>query len=595
MLQVHNLSKYYGERCLFDEVCFTLTQGERAGLIGRNGHGKSTLFRIITGQEEADSGTISTPKGYEIGYLAQHFNFTQATLVEEAALSLRHDQVGEIFRAEKILAGLGFSEEDLTKSPGSFSGGYQLRINLAKLFLSEPDLLLLDEPTNYLDIVSIRWLVSELSSWKGELIIISHDRGFLESVTTHTLGISRRSVRKVPGAPSKLEALLTEEDQVYERTRANQLKKREETEAFIDRFRAKASKAALVQSRIKQLDKLTEMDELSQEKDLAFSFKEKATHAKYLLKAEALSFSYPQSPVAIKNLELVIKPGERLGIVGKNGLGKSTLLKLLANRLQPNSGEIGYHTTASLGFFAQTNVAELDKSRSVEEEIRSANESLSQSQVRGICGLMMFSGEDAIKKIASLSGGERSRVALGKLLTNPTNVLLLDEPTSHLDLEAVDALIKALKKFSGSIIIVSHSEMLLSEVTTRLIVFTEKGPTIFEGSYKNFLREGGWQDSISSGPSQNRNQPRTSGHNQDSKKELRKISKELRSLELRLSKVDTELQELDRLLAFQSARGNIQELQNIAEERASKDSELLLLLESLENLELQKEKFTSRV
>jgi ATP-binding cassette, subfamily F, member 3 len=590
MLQVTNLSKYYGERCLFAEATFSLQPRERAGLIGRNGHGKSTLFRILIGQEEQDEGTITTPKGYEIGYLAQVYNFSAPTLLEETCRGLRPEYQDEAYRAERVLMGLGFSEADFMQPPSSFSGGYQLRINLAKLFLSEPHLLLLDEPTNYLDILSVRWLVEELRSWPRECIIISHDRGFLDSVTTHTLGIYRRTIRKIPGNAAKLENLLAEEEEIHERTRVNQLKKREETEAFIRRFRAKASKASLVQSRIKQLEKMPEISEISVEQTLSFAFSERPTHAKFLIEAKGLSFAYPDSPLLFKDFSLALKPCDRLGIIGRNGLGKSTLLKLLGGIHPPRSGEIVEHSTLSRGYFAQTNVADLSADLTIEQEIRQVDPTLSTSRIRGICGMMMFSGDDALKRISALSGGERSRVALGKIIARPSNVLLLDEPTSHLDLESVDALIEALCEYKGVVIIVSHSEMLLKTVTTRLVVFQSGGPSLFEGNYEDFLRERGWEEEhqVRTSPSkrsQVADDRSSSVPKKDSSKEIRKLEKEQRQLEALFSKLDESQKMLEQDLCSLSAGGDYAAAQKIADKRQIIEQQIMETLEKIEQIE----------
>lgn len=268
MLTAANLTKSYGDRTLFEDVSFSLVAQERLGLVGRNGSGKSTLFRIILGEESPDQGSIVTPRGYRIGHLSQHLQFTQPTILREACLGLPADERDQEYRGEIILSGLGFTQDDLQRAPAEFSGGFQIRLNLAKLFLSEPNLLLLDEPTNYLDIVSMRWLTSFLRAWKGELMLISHDRLFMDSVTTHTMFIHRARIRKVQGDTAKLYAQVAQEEEIYEKTRVNEDKKRRDLEVFISRFRAQASKAALVQSKMKALERMGEKDELS-DKDRA--------------------------------------------------------------------------------------------------------------------------------------------------------------------------------------------------------------------------------------------------------------------------------------------------------------------------------------
>jgi ATP-binding cassette, subfamily F, member 3 len=292
VIKINQLSKSYFARELFTDVTFQMNAGERLGLVGRNGHGKTTLFRLILGQEEPDSGEITIPRNYRIGHLEQHLHFTQPTILEEAALGLPEEDSHSIYKAEAILFGLGFSHADLERAPREFSGGFQIRINLAKLLLSEPNLLLLDEPTNYLDITSVRWITRFLSNFKGELILISHDRDFMDRVTTHTAVIHRQKVRKVEGGTAKAYAQIVLEDEIHEKTRANEEKKRAQAEAFINRFRAQASKAKLVQSRIKMLERLPKLDELADVESLDFEFRYAPFSAKTLLEARDLSFGY---------------------------------------------------------------------------------------------------------------------------------------------------------------------------------------------------------------------------------------------------------------------------------------------------------------
>ncbi|HEX8949151.1 MAG TPA: ATP-binding cassette domain-containing protein, partial [Dissulfurispiraceae bacterium] len=274
MIQVGNLSKAYGQQVIFDEVGFTINAGERVGLVGRNGHGKTTLFRMILGEEHPDEGVIGIPNGYTIGHLSQHILFTEDSILKEGCLGLKPSEDGrdESYKVEAVLMGLGFSAEDFGRNPLELSGGYQVRLNLAKLLVSEPNLLLLDEPTNYLDIVSIRWIGQFLRSWENELILITHDRDFMDSVTTHTMGIHRCKIRKIPGPTSKLYQQILMEEEVYEQTRLNEEKKRKETEQFINRFRAQATRARAVQSKIKALQKKEQGEKLAGIKTLDFEF-----------------------------------------------------------------------------------------------------------------------------------------------------------------------------------------------------------------------------------------------------------------------------------------------------------------------------------
>jgi ATP-binding cassette subfamily F protein 3 len=497
MLQVTNIEKSYGKQALFDGVSFTINPGERVGLVGRNGHGKTTLFRMILDQEHPDSGTITVPSGYTIGHLSQHIHFTEDTVLKEACLSLpvNEDHRDETYKAETILHGLGFTNDDFDRSPSSLSGGYQVRLNLAKVLVSDPHLLLLDEPTNYLDIVSVRWLTQFLRAWKNELIIITHDRDFMDSVTTHTMGIHRCKIRKIAGSTQKLYDQILLEEEIYEKTRQNDEKKRKEVEQFINRFRAQATKARAVQSRIKALEKHEKLDKLDEIKALDFQFRYAPFAAKWLMTVEDLSFSFSSnSPNLIDGLTFSVGKKDRIAVIGKNGKGKTTLLNLLARELSPASGAVKLHPNTKIAYFGQTNINRLRPGKTALQEVMDAHPDHSQNESRSICGLMMFEGDNALKKVSVLSGGEKSRVLLGKLLVSPANLLLLDEPTNHLDMESIDSMIEAIEVFDGAVVIVTHSEMILEAVATKLIVFDGGTVSVFEGTYFDFLERLGWRD-----------------------------------------------------------------------------------------------------
>jgi len=494
VIKINQLTKSYFDRELFSEVTFQMNAGDRLGLVGRNGHGKSTLFKLILGQEEFDSGDIVIPRNYRIGHLEQHLQFHQPTILEEAALGLPEEEAHSIYKAEAVLSGLGFSQADFERAPGEFSGGFQIRINLAKLLLSDPNLLLLDEPTNYLDITSVRWISRFLSNFKGELIIISHDRDFMDSVTTHTAVIHRQKIRKFEGGTAKAYAQIVLEDEIHEKTRANEDKKRAHAEAFITRFRAQASKAKMVQSRIKMLERLPKLDDLAEIESLDFEFRHAPFAAKTLLEARNISFGYSEDNILFKDINLSINASDRIGVIGNNGKGKSTLLNVLSGGLTPLSGEIKTHPDMRIGYFGQTNIQRLDPKLTVEQEIRNANGALTRTQVRNICGTMMFSGDMALKKVTVLSGGERSRTLLGKILAHPSNLLLLDEPNNHLDMESIDALIESLQNFPGALLIVTHNEGLLRALATKLIVFQGGKADVIDAGYDEFLEKIGWED-----------------------------------------------------------------------------------------------------
>jgi len=494
MIKITNLTKTYGPQLLFDSASFNVNPRERVGLVGRNGHGKSTLVRLLLHQEEPDSGEITMPKGYVVGHLEQHLHFSQPSLLEEACLGLPPEQENDRWRVEKILFGLGFTESDLERHPGEFSGGYQIRLNLAKVLVSDPDLLLLDEPTNYLDIVSIRWLEKFLNGWKKELILITHDRTFMDSVTTHTMGIHRRKIRKIQGNTEKLYNQLAQEEEVYEKTRLNDEKRRKEIELFVTRFRAKARLAGLAQSRMKTLQKMEKRERLEKIENLEFEFSAEEFPAKVMLETHGVSFGYPGQADLFADLDLVVEKRDRIGIIGKNGKGKSTLLRLLAEELNPVSGSIKYHPKLKTGYFGQTNIQRLDASKTIEEELTAAEMTNNRRRARDIAGAMMFSGDMALKKIQILSGGERSRVLLGKLLLTPNHLLLLDEPTNHLDMDSCGALLEAIDAFEGSVIIVTHDEMFLHQIPTKFVVFDRNRAFVYHGTYQEFLDEIGWEN-----------------------------------------------------------------------------------------------------
>jgi ATP-binding cassette subfamily F protein 3 len=511
MIQVTGLEKELGARILFNDVTFALSKNERVGFVGRNGSGKSTLFKILMGEMEKEAGDISIPKNYSIGFLKQYIEFTKNTVLEECMQVLAADEKFDNYKAEKILFGLGFSEEDLAKNPLSFSGGFQIRINLTKVLLENHNLLLLDEPTNYLDIVSMRWLEGFLSRYPGEIILITHDRGFMDKVCTHTMGLHRQKLVKIKGNFLKYKTKIEEEEIVYENTRLNQEKKRKEIEAFVTKFKAKASKANQAQSRQKMLEKMEEIEALENVRNLDFKFNYKEFQAKTFLKARDLSFGYSMDKILFDKLDFYINSGEKIAVIGKNGKGKSTLLNLIAKKLKPVTGNVELHPSVSIGHFGQTNIQVLHPDNTIEEEINSVNAQLGTAKIRSICGTMMFTGDDAKKKIKVLSGGEKSRVLLGKILAKETNLLLLDEPTNHLDQESINELTNQLEAFKGACVVVTHNELMLKSFATKFIVFQKDSCSEFLGTYDEFLEKVGWEDEVLS--------------DSDKKQEERQVSK----------------------------------------------------------------------
>lgn len=550
MIQVDDLSLAYQGNSLFEGVSFTVNAKERCGLVGRNGSGKSTLLKLITQEETGDRGVITTPKGYKIGYLNQHIRFTEPTVVQEALLGLPLELREDLYRAEAMLFGLGFKQEDLDKAPALFSGGYQLRLHLAKVLLSDPDCLLLDEPTNYLDILSIRFLQRFLRQCGKEVILISHDREFMDSVTTHTLGLHRKKVKKYIGGTEALFAQIAQEEVLHEKTRESLEKKRAHLQSFVDRFGAKATKATQAQSRKKMLDRLPALEQLQALYDLDFSFHEKPFYGKKMIEMKEISFSYEETPVLIPSFSLEITPKERVAIIGKNGRGKSTLLRLIASDLKANSGSMRTFEGVEVGYFGQTHIARLHEDATVEEEIASANRSLNITQIKGICGKMMFTGDLARKKIKVLSGGEKSRVLLGKILAKPCNLLLLDEPTHHLDVESIEALIDAIEGFQGAVVLVTHSELFLHRLQTdQLIVCHSHKQSPFRGTYAEFLEKVGWEEEegVKSDKKQVSHKPQA---------RIKELEGDLRKYEKLIAKSESEIKAVQLKLSIASEAGD---------------------------------------
>lgn len=496
MIQVQNICKSFGTQELFNDASFLVAPRERVGIVGRNGSGKSTLFKIILGEEYLDGGKIDIPKNYSLGYLKQHIAFSHATVHEEACSVLKKNEDGwlDTHHVEAILFGLGFDESSMQKDPMLLSGGFQIRLNLAKVLASEPNMLLLDEPTNYLDIVSMRWLSRFLRGWKGEILLITHDRKFMDEVCTHIVGIYRKKFRKIQGTVAKLKETIRAEEEVAMRTQENDAHKREQLERVIDRFRFKASKAAMVQSKIKAVERLGEATRLEHERNLEFSFNEAPFPGKRMLQIKDLNFHFDGGPTLIQDLTVELFKGDRIAIIGPNGRGKTTFLNLIANELSPVSGSISLNPNILMNYFGQTNINRLNLENTVEEEIQSAVQSAERGKARSLAGLMMFSGDASQKRIRILSGGERSRVLLGKILATPCNLLLLDEPTNHLDMESIESLIDALEDYGGTAIVVSHDEELLQVFANKLIVFDGGKCFAFEGTYREFLEKIGWAE-----------------------------------------------------------------------------------------------------
>jgi ATP-binding cassette subfamily F protein 3 len=577
MLQVENLSKSYSTELLFDDVSFTLQKGEKCALIGRNGSGKTTLFKILKKEEEPDSGRIILPKGYKLGFLEQHIQFTEETTLDEALKGPIQKAPHEV---ESILFGIGFQKEQLESHPSLLSGGYHLRLKLAKLLSEEPNCLLLDEPTNYLDIGGLRWLENYLKTWKGECILISHERSFLDPLVNYTMGLHRKKLKRYQGDTENFYEKILEEEQLHEKTRVKLDKKKAHLEKFIQKFGAKATKASQAQSKAKVLAKIPPLAQLAALEDLSFSFSYLPFHGKKMATLEEVSFSYEPEIPLLQNVSLEIEKGKKIAIIGKNGMGKSTLLQLIGNLLTPTSGTITRSAQAQIGYFGQTHIDRLSGEKTIEEEIASSNPDLTYTEVKGLCGHMMFSGDAAKKKISLLSGGERSRVLLGKILAGESNLLLLDEPTHHLDIESIEALLEAIAIFEGTVILVTHSEEMLKKMETDILIICAKEKQhVFLGTYEEFLEKKGW-DQID----EKVVTPKKAKAPTLKCSEKTKIQTQISSLEKKIELAEQKHKELEALLLKACEKNILAEIQELSTKSEQLQNEISGLYEALDIL-----------
>ncbi|MGL4562961.1 MAG: ABC-F family ATP-binding cassette domain-containing protein [Brevinema sp.] len=560
MVQVFNLTKSYAHQDILKNISFTIHKREKVGLVGRNGHGKTTLFRMLAGLESPDSGNILFPKGYRVAYLKQEMTFKHDSVIEEVLSALPEDEIKENWKAEKILFGLDFSKEMIYQSPNILSGGWMSRINLAKVLISDADMLLLDEPTNHLDIVTIHWLINFLKAWRKELVLITHDRFFMDAIVDHTMAIHRKQIKKIKGSSEKIYEQIASEEEIYEKTRMNDAKEKERVELFIRRFRAKARLGGLVQSRVKSLEKKDSKNKLEKISDIEFEFNFKHFEARHMISIQDLSFGYQHDQLLIKDLSLEIFKGDRIAIVGKNGKGKSTLLRLLSDKLYPLNGQIKIHPQLTIGYYGQVAEQELNGMLTIEDEIASVLPSNQRALARSIAGAMLFEGPLALKKCDVLSGGEKARVLLGKLIATPTQCLFLDEPSNHLDMQSVDSLIDALDMFPGAIVFVTHNEMILHHIANRLVVFDGQYPYVFEGTYQEFLDTKGFSEETSETKQE-------APKEKISQKDLRKEkAKQLQELKKTTKPIEDTIQTLEHQIHHTEAR--IKEIQDLLIEAA---------------------------
>ena len=590
MLNAHQITVSFGGETLFDAISFRLGKGDRVGLIGKNGAGKSTLLRLMSQENTPTSGTFAFEKNCKIGYLSQDLDFEHGrTVLEEAYLAFEEiksieqrqeaihqfmettqdfesqsyfDQLDELnelntryemiggyhyqAKTEKILLGLGFSMRDLNAPTDTFSGGWRMRIELAKLLLRDNDILLLDEPTNHLDIESIIWLEQFLKKFKGALVLVSHDRMFLDQVTNRTIEIVQQRIFDFKKSYSKYmifrEELRTQQLAAHK----NQEKEIQQTEKLIERFRAKASKASMAQSLIKKLDKIDRIEiDPEENKRIKFEFAISHQPGKIILQTHNVSKAYEDKQV-LSDVNLEIERGEKIAFVGQNGQGKSTLAKIIVSEIQ-YQGEVKLGHNVQLGYFAQNQSTYLNGDQTVLESAEDSATPENRTKVRDLLGAFLFPGEVVDKKVKVLSGGERNRLALCKLLLQPFNVLIMDEPTNHLDIASKNVLKEALLKFKGTLILVSHDRDFVQGLCEKVISFRNQEVKPFLGDINAYLEDKQLASlkELEKGPEQGKSSSKSTGGDYKKQKKARSNEQKIIKVEKQISRLEKQIKEID--------------------------------------------------
>ncbi len=594
MLNIHNISVAFGGEYLFEEIAFRLNAGDRTGLIGKNGAGKSTLLKILNGDMSPDTGTIASDKEVKIGFLKQDIDFHQGrTVLEESyqafeeikklesdlahintQLAERTDYESDGYQqlmidlndlteryeilggynyqgdTEKVLQGLGFLREDFEKLTDTFSGGWRMRIELAKLLLQNNDVLLLDEPTNHLDIESIIWLEQFLRNYPGAVVIVSHDKMFLDNVTNRTIEISLGRIYDYNKPYSKYLVLRAEMKEQQLNAQKNQEKQIQQTEKLIEKFRAKASKASMAQSLIKKLDR---MDRIAVDEDdnsvMNLRFPISVTPGKVVAEMEGLEKSYGAKEV-LKGIDLLVERESKIAFVGQNGQGKTTLAKIVVGELE-HGGTLKLGHNVQLGYFAQNQADYLDGEKTIHDTMIDAANEKNRSKVRDILGSFLFRGEEVDKYVKVLSGGERNRLALAKMLLQPFNVLVMDEPTNHLDIKSKNVLKQALKSFEGTLILVSHDRDFLQGLTDKVYEFKDGGIKEYLGDIDFYLE----QRNAENFRKIERKEKATAakkiqkgGNDYEKQKKLKSLNNKLGSIEKKITALEKEVREFDHQL-----------------------------------------------
>ena len=636
MLNIHNLSVAFGGEYLFEEIAFRLKAGDRVGLIGKNGAGKSTLLRLLSKEQEADSGSIAIEKGTQIGFLKQDIDFEQGrTVLDEAyqafkeikALELELEKINQQLaertdyesesynqlmvdltevthryeiiggynyqgETEKVLQGLGFKREDFTKVTDTFSGGWRMRIELAKLLLEDNHVLLLDEPTNHLDIESIIWLEQFLKGYSGAVVIVSHDKMFLDNVTNRTIEISLGRIYDYNKPYTKYLALRSEIREQQLSAQKNQEKQIQQTERLIEKFRAKASKASMAQSLIKKLDRIDRIEVDEDDNSLmAVRFPVSVNPGKVVVTLEDLSKNYGPKQV-LQDIDLLVERGSKTAFVGQNGQGKTTLAKIIVGELE-HEGDVKLGHNVQIGYFAQNQADYLDGGKTIlDTMIDSANEG-NRSKVRDILGSFLFRGDDVEKYVKVLSGGERNRLALAKMLLQPFNVLIMDEPTNHLDIKSKNVLKQALQSFEGTLILVSHDRDFLQGLTNKVYEFKDGGIKEYLGDIDFYLEQRQAEDFRKIERKEKiREEVKTTPKENDyqQQKRLKSLKNKLSGVEKKISALEKEIADIDHELLMNYDATIAKE--GFFDSYEGKKKELEVLMGDWENLSEEMEAIT---
>ncbi len=591
MLDINQISVHFAGKFLFKEIQFQVNKGDRIGLVGKNGAGKSTLLKLIAGTEMPDEGTISFAKGTKLGLLRQDLEFESGCTVWEEAkkafeelnrleqqaakygdqLGIRTDYESEAYaeiidnlhkineriellggyridgEIEKVLKGLGFQSSDLDRQTTDFSGGWRMRIELGKLLLQQPEVLLLDEPTNHLDIESIIWLEKYLRGYAGAVLLVSHDKRFLDQVCNRTIEIQNGRIYDIKGNYSKY---LRQREEMMEQQLAalkNQEKEIKKTEALIEKFRYKSSKASFAQSLIKRLDKMDKIDtdEMS-ERSMRFNFPKAPHSGKVILHIEDLAKSYGDK-VIFSGVNFELERGQKVAFVGQNGQGKTTLARCVVNEVNDYVGKLELGYKAKIGYFAQNQAEKLDESKTLLDIMLDSANNEMRPKVRSLLGSFLFSGEDVDKKVKVLSGGERGRLALCKLLLEPYNLIILDEPTNHLDIQSKDILKQALKEFDGSIILVSHDRDFLEGLTDKVLEFKDGIIQEFLGDLKEYMEQRRLNDLVELEKS-SKGKKKAPKKVKLNKEQSRELDKEIKKVQNQIGKIERNIDALEKAI-----------------------------------------------